>query len=177
MLVGYVSNERYVALAEVLFEFRGATGGIVTARSTISGAVHADVTPGNYEVVLGREGYGSKIVRMTVSDSQPHHFRLLSDCLLGYMWPKCVQSGEPAEFRVHAVEEYELELWRYGADKEFVRRIGTFDEHGPRATMQITPDGDYTQFGAQWNKHGYHSKILSQFLNSATRDPSISTVH
>ena len=91
MLVGYVSNERYVALPEVLFEFRNGDN-ITTATSTISGAVHADIEPGEYEVVLGRAGYGSKIVSMTASSDTPHHFRLLSDGLLRYMWPKSVKS-------------------------------------------------------------------------------------
>ncbi|MDA1015027.1 MAG: carboxypeptidase regulatory-like domain-containing protein [Planctomycetota bacterium] len=168
MLVGFVSNERYVAIPEVLFEFR-CHGSVTTARSTISGAVHVELEPGDYQVVLGRDGYGSKIVTMTVDPSTPYHFRLLSDRLYGYMWPKCVASGARSEFRVHAVEEYELELWRYGADKEFVKRIGTFDEHGPRATMQITPDGDYTRTGVEWNKHGYHAKGLSQFIEAPER--------
>jgi hypothetical protein len=159
MLVGYVSNERYVAVPNVLFEFRG-TAGVTTATSTVSGAVYAEIEPGEYQVVLGREGYGSKLLTMTASDDSPYHFRVLSDSLLGYMWPKCVQSGQRSEFRVHAVEEYELQLWRYGQTKEYIRRIGTYDEHGPRATMQITPDGDYTQTGVQWNKHGYNSKAL-----------------
>lgn len=168
MLVGYVSNERYVALGDVLFEFRGR-GGVVTARSSISGAVYADVTPGEYEVVLGKDGYGSKIVRMQAREGEPHHFRLLSDCLLGYVSPRCVKSGQQSEFRVHSVEQYDLELWRYGAEKEFIRRIGTFDEHGPRATMQITPDGDYTQTGVEWNKHGYHSAALNQLVEAPER--------
>ena len=38
--------------------------------------------------------------------------RLLSDGLLGYAWPKYVRSGEQSEFRVHAVEQYKLALWR-----------------------------------------------------------------
>ena len=168
MLVGYVSDERYVALPDILFEFRGS-GGVTTTRSTIAGAVYADIEPGAYEVVLGGPGYGSKIVQMQASADQPYHFRLLTDGLLGYMWPRCVKGGERAEFRVHAVVEYGLELWRYGADKEFVRRIGTFDEHGPRANMQITPDGDYTQVGAQWNKHGYHSKAMGQIIAAPER--------
>ena len=168
MLVGYVSNERFVALGDVLLEFRG-NNAVVAARSNISGAVCADIDPGEYEVVLGRDGYGSKIVTMEVIEGRPYHFRLLSDCLLGYVWPKCVKSGDRAEFRVHAVEEYELELWRYGADKKFIRRIGTFDEHGPRATMQITPDGDYTQSGVRWNEIGYHSKTLNQFISAPER--------
>ncbi|MBQ16620.1 MAG: N,N-dimethylformamidase [Planctomycetaceae bacterium] len=168
MLVGYVSSERYVAIPDVLLEFR-RSGAVVTVRSTISGAVYADIEPGEYEVVLGREGFGSKIVTMAAADDTPYHFRLLSDCLLGYMWPRCVRSGDTSEFRVHAVEEYELQLWRYGQEKEFIRRIGTFDEHGPRATMQITPDGDYTQTGIEWNKHGYHSKALTQFVEAPDR--------
>ena len=168
MLIGYVSDEKYVALSDALFEFRG-DGQVVAARSNISGAVYAELSPGDYEVVLGKDGYGSKIITMTVEEGSPYHFRLLSDCLLGYMWPKCVTSGQRSEFRVHSVHEYELELWRYGAEKEFIRRIGTFNEHGPRATMQITPDGDYTQTGTQWNKHGYHSKILGQTIEAPSR--------
>ena len=168
MLIGYVSDERYVALPDVLFELRGDCG-VVTARSTISGAVYADIQPGDYQVVLGRDGYGSKIVNVDLKENVPHQFRLLSDNLYGYMWPKCARSGEQGEFRVHAVCEYNLELWRYGGEKEFVRRIGTFDEHGPRATMQIVPDGDYTQVGVQWNLHGYHSKILAQSIEAPER--------
>ena len=165
MLVGWVSNERYEALADVMLEFR-REGNFYPTRSTISGAVHAELAPGNYEVVIGKDGYGSKIIDVEVNEDHPHHFRLLSDTLFGYMWPKYVKAGERAEFRVHAVEEYELELWRYGVEKEFIRRLGTFDEHGPRATMQITPDGDYTQSGVHWNKHGYHSKTHKQQIEA-----------
>ena len=43
MLVGYVSSERYVALADAIFEFRSSDGEVTTARSTISGAVYADL--------------------------------------------------------------------------------------------------------------------------------------
>ncbi|MDP6445309.1 MAG: hypothetical protein QF805_16035, partial [Pirellulaceae bacterium] len=169
MLIGYVSDERYVALADVLFEIRSPDGSIVTARSAVAGAVYAECEPGEYEVVLGKDGYGSKIVAANLNADDPYHFRLLADRLLGYMWPKCVKGGESAEFRVHAVEEYELSLYRYGAEKEFIRRIGTFDEHGPRANMQITPDGDYTQSGVEWNKHGYHSQALNQFIEAPQR--------
>ncbi len=168
MLIGYVSNERFVALPDVLVELRGANG-VTATRSNISGAVYADIQPGSYEIVLGRDGYGSKISRVELAEGKPVQFRLLTDSLLGYVWPKCAASGEQAEFRVHSVEEYELELWRYGKEKEFVRRIGTFDEHGPRATMQITPDGDYTQTGIEWNKHGYNSKTLNQLIDAPQR--------
>lgn len=168
MLIGYVSDERYVAIPDVLLEFQDDNAA-VTARSSASGAVRAQIVPGEYDVVLAKNGYGSKRVRLKIDEGRPHHFRLLSDGLLGYMWPKCVQAGESSEFRVHSVEEYELQLWRYGAEKAFIRRIGIFDEHGPRATMQITPDDDYTQAGVEWNKHGYHSKAHRQTIAAPER--------
>ena len=52
---------------------------------------------------------------MTVEPgAAPYQFRLLSDGLLGYAWPKWVRAGETSEFRVHSVEPYKLGLWRYG---------------------------------------------------------------
>src|SRR5262249_2799842 len=49
MLIAYVSDERYVALADVLLEFEGQAGSI-EARSRASGAVHAELPPGDYTV-------------------------------------------------------------------------------------------------------------------------------
>ena len=157
MLIGYVSDERYVALPDTLLEFTGPAGDVVQARSGASGAVYADLSPGPWGVVLARQGYGSKRVSISVVEGRPCHFRLLADGLLGYAWPKWVRGGERSEFRVHSHEAYKLELFRYGREKEFVRTIGWYDEHGPRANVQITPDGDYTQTGVQWNRHGYTS--------------------
>lgn len=168
MLVGYVSDERYVALPDTLLEFE-RNGYSTEARSRATGAVYANLEPGTYHVTLYKAGYGQKSVAMTVQEGAPHHFRLLPDGLLSYMWPKWVRAGEKAEFRVHAVEEYKLELWRYGWAKEFVRLIGWYDEHGPRATMQITPDGDYTQTGVQWNKFGYTSPHHLQYITAPER--------
>ncbi|WP_397569790.1 N,N-dimethylformamidase beta subunit family domain-containing protein [Schlesneria sp. T3-172] len=155
MLIGYVSDERYVALADVLLEFQsgGQTRAIV--RSTPRGAVVANLEPGEYVVTLVKEGYGSKHSRMTVDSRRQHHFRLLSDGILGYVWPRSVQTGGRSEFRVHATEPYRLSLWRYGWKREFVKLLGWFDEHGPRAVMQILPDGDFTQTGVGWNRVGY----------------------
>lgn len=169
MLVGYVSDERYVAVPDVLLEFENGAESI-EARSRATGAVYADVMPGEeYRVTLACRGYGFKSVYMTPDPGKPYHFRLLTDGLLGYMWPKWVKTGEKSEFRVHAVEAYKLELWRYGWKKEFIKTVGWYDEHGPRATMQITPDGDYTQTGVQWNKQGYTNPHHLQYLEAPAR--------
>lgn len=166
MLVGYVSDERYVAIPDVLLEFE-REGISIEARSRATGAVYADVALGaTYKVTLAGKGFGFKSVFMIPTEGQPYQFRLLTDCLMGYMWPKWVKAGEKAEFRVHAVEGYKLELFRYGWNKDFVKNIGWYDEHGPRATMQITPDGDYTQTGVQWNKQGYSSPHHKQYLEA-----------
>ena len=168
MLIGYVSDERYVAVPEVLLEFVSERDSL-EVRSRASGAVYADLEPGNYTAILYKPGFGSKRVALQLPLAAPYHFRLLSDGLLGYMWPKWVQGGENAEFRMHAVEAYKLELWRYGWEKEFIRPIGWYDEHGPRATMQITPDGDYTQSGIKWNSQGYTSPTHKQYVEAPTR--------
>jgi hypothetical protein len=163
MLVGYVSDEKYVAVNDVAIEFERDGQSVAVVRSTPRGAVYAGIEPGPYRVTLVRQGYGSKSVHITVDRNKPYQFRLLADGLLGYAWPKWVKSGQLSEFRVHSVEGYRLSLWRDGIKKEFVKLLGWFDEHGPRAVMQITPDGDYTQTGANWNKTGYGSPHLTQF--------------
>lgn len=168
MLIGFVSDERYSALADVALEFVQGEKSIV-ARSTPRGAVIADLTPGTYRVTLSKAGYGSKTVTMNVEAGRPYTFRLLSDRLLGYVWPKWARSGERGEFRVHSVEPYRLSLHRYGWETECVRLLGWYDEHAPRAVMQITPDGDYTQSGVQWNREGYGSAHHGQSLPAPDR--------
>ena len=168
ILVGYVSDERYVALPDALLEFENESQRI-EARSSASGAVHAKISPGQYNVTISRQGYGSKRAEITVSDRIPCQFRLLVDGLLGYVWPKWAKSGEKSEFRVHSHQPYKLELFRYGQKKEFIRTVGWFDEHGPRATVQITPDGDYTQTGVKWNSVGYTSPQHKQFISAPER--------
>src|SRR5262245_38763168 len=111
MLLGYVSDESYAALPEALLEFRGADGVRLVTHSSPSGAVHAELPPGDYEVCLSKAGFGSKRVRITLGQGKPIHFRLLSDGLLGYAWPKWCRSGDAVQFRVHTVEPYKLGLW------------------------------------------------------------------
>ncbi len=168
MLVGYVSDERDVVLADVLVEFACEPQSLVV-RSTPRGAIYADLAPGEYAVTLVKAGYGSKTVSVPVSPERPYRFRLLSDGLLGYVWPKWARTGEAGEFRVHSVAPYRLSLYRYGLEKECARLLGWFDEHGPRAVMQITPDGDYTQTGVEWNRQGYGSAHHGQRIAAPNR--------
>lgn len=155
MLVGYVSDEQYEGLANVAVEFRQNRSLESVVDSTPSGAVYADLESGTYEVVLAKEGYGSKSIEITVKPDSIHHFRMQSIRLLGYVWPKWCRVGENGEFRVHTPEDTRISLWRYGAEKEEVRMIEWHDEHGPRPGLQLLPDGDFTQTGIRWNEIGY----------------------
>jgi hypothetical protein len=163
MLVGYVSDEYYAALPDVLVELRGAGNSGLVIRSAPSGALYADLTPGEYEVCLSKPGFGSKRVRATVRAGVPVQFRLLSDRLLGYAWPKWCRGGDRVEFRVHAVEPYKLGLWRYGYRKEFIRNIGWYDQHGPRGVMQTVPDGPFADCGVRWDNGapGVHKQVIT----------------
>src|SRR5947208_1112050 len=107
MLLGYVSDERYVALAGVDVELVGARES-VAARSRASGAIYAEIEPGQYEVILAKDGYGAKRVSVDLAAGRPQQFLLLKDDLLGYAWPKWVRAGEASEFRVHSDAAYKL---------------------------------------------------------------------
>lgn len=162
MLIGYVSDEYYAALPDVLVELRPASGPAVLTRSWPSGAVHAEVAAGPCEVVLALPGFGPKRVQVDIRPEKPIHFRLLSDRLLGYAWPKWCRGGESVEFRVHSVEPYKLTFFRYGFHKEYLRNVGWFDNHGPRAVMQTVPDGHFTETGVAWdNGFGVHRQYLT----------------
>lgn len=151
MLVGYVSDEYYAALPDTALESRADDGRRWAVRSSASGAVLADIPAGAYEVCLSRPGFGSKRVRTRIDAAAPVHFRLLSDRLLGYAWPKWCRGGQTVEFRVHSVEPFKLGLWRYGHRKEFVKNIGWYDNHGPRGAMQTLPDGHFVETGVGWD--------------------------
>jgi hypothetical protein len=165
-LIGYVSDERDLALADVDVEVADRTNAWVT-RSSASGAVRLDVPPGRYRVTLAKDGYGAKHV--TAELGGVRRFRLLSDRIYGYVWPKWTVSGGTAEFRIHSPEPYRLSLRRYGADVGDERIVGWFDEHAPRATAQVTPDGDYTRDGVHWNEHGYVDPNHKQFVTAPER--------
>jgi hypothetical protein len=158
MLLGYVSDEYYAALAGVAVELRDPGGQATVTHSAPSGAVHADIPGGEYEVCLSRPGFGSKRVRATLG-AKPVHFRLLSDRLLGYAWPRWCRGGDKVTWRVHTIEPYKLGLWRYGLEKQFLRNLGWYDNHGPRACMQTLPDGPFVEMGVGWDSgFGVHAQ-------------------
>jgi hypothetical protein len=166
-VLAYVSDEDYLALADVSGEFESRADKSVTLlTSSPRGVFYGDMAPGEYGVTLGKHGFGAKWVDCQLGVGEPHQFRLLSDRLLGFMWPKWARSGEKSEIRTHSPEPFQLSLWRYGLKKEFVGTLSWFDEHGPRATVQITPDGDYSQTGVDWNRHGYPSAHIQQFVTA-----------
>jgi hypothetical protein len=161
MPIAFVSDENYQALLYVVLEFQAADGEpVAVVTSSPRGAVYADLPVGEYRVTLAKPGYGSKTVTARIDSPRPCHFRLLSDSLYGYAWPKWVRSGGAGEFRVHAPEPYHLSLWRYGKSKELAQQIGVFDEHGPRANVQVLPDTDYTRTGTGWNRNGFNPASL-----------------
>jgi N,N-dimethylformamidase len=168
MLVGYVSDERYVALADVAIMLQNDSD-LVATRSLANGAVTADVRPGRYSVTLARDGFGSKRVEMTVDPTRPYQFRLLSDRLLGYAWPKWITADHEGEFRIHSTDAYKLSMFRYGWEKKLVQDLGWFDDHGPGSTRQITPDGDYTRTGVRWNSVGFGSQWHHQHVAAPGR--------
>lgn len=159
MLIGYVSDENFVAIPDVAVEIQRGGKFIAATHSTATGAIYADLSPGKYRITLSKNGYGAKWSHASIDPAKPWQFRLLSDSIYGYAWPKWNRSGQKSEFRIHSPEGYHLSLWRYGKKKELVRNLGVFDEHGPRPCLQILPDGDFTQNGVGWNRFGYDKRF------------------
>ena len=116
-----MSDERFVALADVLLEFQRDGQTVTIVRSTPRGAVHAGVPAGEYMSRLVKPGLGSKTVRMNAHPSEPFHFRMLSDCILGYVWPREVKAGQRSEFRVHSPESYRLIIIRFQVETNYPR--------------------------------------------------------
>ena len=168
MLIGYVSDENHSAVCGATVEIRRADQAW-TLTSSASGALYGDLPEGDYEAILSCPGFGSKRTHLAIGPDGPHLFRLLSDGFLGYMWPNWCRSDASAEYRVHATEQFRLDLFRYGWTKEFIKSYGWCDEHGHRAMMQITPDGDYTGSGVGWNRTGYTLEFQKHGLPAPER--------
>ena len=101
MIIGYVSDQDYLAIADVSVEFTKDDRLVGQTKSYMSGAVDIDLPPGQYKMTLGKPGYGSKHVDVHLPVSEPIKFRLLADKLLGYMWPKWSVSGEQSTIRIN----------------------------------------------------------------------------
>jgi N,N-dimethylformamidase len=156
-LLGYVSDEQFVAIADAVAELESlATGEVFELRSSARGALRGDVPDGRYRVTLAKAGYGAKASVVSLG-GEPIQFRLLSDRLYGYMWPKWCRAGDQAEYRLHSTEQCLITLWRYGQRREKVATVTWVDEHGPQANRQLLPDGDFTQTGTRWNCSGFPS--------------------
>jgi len=170
MFIGYVSDEMHVAIADAQVEFRRGDEA-VEARSSASGAVRAEVEAGHWSVVLTAPGHGRKAIEMDIApDMEPYRFRLLSDRLLGYCWPKWSRGGDRVELRVHSPEPYFATIWRYGWTREKVGDIGRFESFGPGGDRQMLPDGDFTVTGVDWNNHGRRFPADDRsFIDAPTR--------
>ncbi len=148
VLIAWVSDERFLAIPDALVTVEGAG----TFRSGADGSVHGDLAAGRHAVTVARDGFGSKRATIEVGDGLPAtQLRLLSETIYGFAWPKWVRAGEPASAYVHSPRPFRLALARLGAEAGPERVLGWFDEHGPRTTVQTTPDGDYTQAGVEWH--------------------------
>ena len=118
-LLGFVSDEMYVALADVQVEFESLeTGEVAILRSSPRGAFYGLLQPDRIGLRWRKTVTDRSTVTMEIVEGRQYQFRLLSNTLLGYMWPKWVRAGETAEFRAHSPEQYQLTLWRYGLDQE-----------------------------------------------------------
>lgn len=177
MLIGYVSDEHYLALPGVSVDLARNGETVAVTKSTARGAIVIDIEPGEYRVTLAKAGFSAKWCDVSIGEGRSHQFRLMSDCLIGYAWPGAVRSGELAELKVHSTEPYKAELWRYGAEKQFVRLLGWFDEHGPRAMTQLLPDGDFTIEGTKWNGGGFATSPAFVYRVSAPQRSGLYYVH
>ena len=152
----YVSDERDLAIPGADLEVTAQDGSVHLLRSSPSGAVHADLPDGAYDIVVSAAGHGAKRTSIEVRrDREPTRIRLLTGAPYGYAWPKCAAAGSTVELRLHSGEPFELTLWRYGWEPEMVAHVGDFDDHPPGANLQLLPDGDVAALGCSWNELGF----------------------
>lgn len=178
MRIGWVSDEYDRAIADVVVDVERDGELVATTRSGATGAIVLDLPPGEVRLSLARDGFGSKRVAARIAPGMtPLRIRLLSDALVGFVWPRWARSGESSELRFHATEPYRLSLWRYGLRPEEVRILGWYDEHGPRAVMQILPDGDFTVDGVHWNEVGYGGNPHHSYLVTAPARSGLYYIH
>ena len=152
-IIGYVSDEMFIAISDAQVEFRSLTSEeIFIFRSAPSGAIYGELPRGDYQVILAHPNFGSKLTSYSeIENSQPMQFRLMSKKLTGYIWPKWSRSGEKAEIRFSSHEIVDVSLWRLGWEVEKFREVGRFEPFAPSGDSQTIPDGDVSQIGVRWN--------------------------
>ena len=151
MLVGYVSDEYFIAISNVSIEATcNSCSELYVAHSSASGAIDLPITQGTYTFALSAAGFSPKRSTQEISIGTQINFRLLSNQLYGYVSPRWSVSGTEATVLVSSKTPYSLELWHYGAKKTLIKRLG-FDTHPVGATLQTTPDGDYLSDPLNWN--------------------------
>lgn len=151
MLVGYVSDEYFVAVSSVSIEAVCVScADRYVTQSSASGAIELPITQGTYTFTLSSEGFSPKRSTHAISLGELVNFRLLSNRLYGYVSPRWSDAGTEAKVLVSSKSPYSLELWHYGAKKTLIRRLG-FDSHPLGATLQTTPDGDYLSASLNWD--------------------------
>ena len=101
-IIGYVSNEDYLALNDVSIVFEKDHEILADTKSFATGAVRTDLPSGSYTLTFAKAGYGSKHVEVTLPVKEPIKFRLLSDKLVGYMSPRWSTSGEKSCIRINS---------------------------------------------------------------------------
>ncbi len=155
-LIGYVSDEMYVSIADAQIEFLSHDKHQIV-RSSPAGGIYVDLPAGEYAVFLSHPEFGSKESSVTIApNSELHQFRLLSKKMVGYIWPKWSRVGEFAQLRFHSTTPVHFSLWRYGWKKTKVRDLGHFQPFAPLGDCQTLPDGDVAGIDLGWNHNRFN---------------------
>ncbi len=143
---------------------RGRRGRARRGRSTL------DLPPGEYRVVLQKAGFGAKFSARHAC-RQPR--RITSDCSQTGCSGTPGRSGcAAAKRRSSASTPSSRTSWNCGGTggsrSSCAASAGTTNTARARC-MQVTPDGDYTQTGVEWNKVGYANSVHSQHVAGPER--------
>ena len=60
MLIGYISDERYLSIPDAQVEFINSSGESFETRSRASGSVYADLPKGKYDIIIAKSVFVSK---------------------------------------------------------------------------------------------------------------------